>query len=54
LAELPRDRPIAFICLTGRRAVIAALLTRPLGFDAHNIEGGLVAWRAEGLPFSVG
>lgn len=53
LDELPRDRPLAIICRSGSRsAQVADYLT---GAGDHgevaNVEGGIIAWAAEGLPY---
>jgi len=50
LDELHIAQPIAFICASGARSDMAARLAREAGIDAVNIEGGLEAWRREGLP----
>jgi len=47
---LPIERPIVFQCRVGARSAQAAFAFRRAGFDAHNLEGGIVAWKAEGLP----
>ncbi len=44
LGELPRDKPVAFICRTGRRSAMATSTARRAGFDAHNVKGGMTAW----------
>ena len=48
--ELPTDRPLVFQCLVGSRSAMAAFAFRRAGFDAHNLDGGIVAWDASGLP----
>jgi hydroxyacylglutathione hydrolase/adenylyltransferase/sulfurtransferase len=48
--ELPHDRPIVFQCRVGARSAQAAFAFRRAGFDAHNLDGGIVAWAASGLP----
>ena len=50
IAELPTDQPIAVICHVGARSAQVAHWLRAQGFDAHNVEGGLEAWAACGLP----
>jgi rhodanese-related sulfurtransferase len=57
LAELPaeadtieRDRPVVFYCRVGGRSAMATQAFRGAGFDAHNMEGGLLDWEAAGLP----
>lgn len=52
LGELSDDRPIVMVCRTGARSGDAAEYLRGLGYDAHNLEGGLKAWAELGLPFS--
>jgi rhodanese-related sulfurtransferase len=49
LGELPGDRPVAFICQSGRRSAMAATAARRAGLDAHNVTGGMTAWERHGL-----
>ena len=49
LGELPSDRPVAFICQSGRRSAMAATAARRAGLDAHNVSGGMTAWERRGL-----
>ena len=49
LGELPADRPVAFICQSGRRSAMAATAARRAGLDAHNVSGGMTAWERRGL-----
>jgi rhodanese-related sulfurtransferase len=44
LGKLPDDRPIAFICQTGRRSAVATIVARTAGVDARNVKGGMAAW----------
>ena len=44
LGELPDDRPVAFICQTGRRSAVATIVARTAGLDARNVRGGMAAW----------
>jgi rhodanese-related sulfurtransferase len=48
--ELPTDRPLIFQCRLGSRSAMAAFAFRRAGFDAHNLDGGIVAWEESGLP----
>ncbi|MGD1852652.1 MAG: rhodanese-like domain-containing protein [Leptolyngbyaceae cyanobacterium] len=49
--ELPRDEPIAVICLTAHRSPMAAQALVKLGFSqVFNITGGMMAWQKAGLP----
>ncbi|MEA2638663.1 MAG: hypothetical protein QOF51_57 [Chloroflexota bacterium] len=50
LDELDRDRPVVVVCQVGLRSDMAAHYMRALGFEAHNLEGGLDAWVDSGLP----
>jgi rhodanese-related sulfurtransferase len=47
---LVRDRPVVAICLTAHRSIPAVRLLRRSGFDARQLAGGMVAWRAAGFP----
>ncbi|MEA2451283.1 MAG: hypothetical protein QOG63_3215 [Thermoleophilaceae bacterium] len=47
---LPSDRPIVFQCRVGARSAMAAFAFRRAGYDAHNLDGGIVAWAERGLP----
>lgn len=49
-ARLPRDRRVAVVCRVGGRSWSAAAYLRSVGVDAHNVDGGMVAWAAGGLP----
>ena len=48
--SLDRDRPLVFYCRSGSRSAMAAQAFAAAGFDAHNLDGGLEAWVAAGLP----
>jgi rhodanese-related sulfurtransferase len=47
---LDRGRPVIVYCRGGNRSTVAAEALRNSGFDAHSIDGGLVAWAEAGLP----
>ncbi|MCA1705655.1 MAG: rhodanese-like domain-containing protein [Actinobacteria bacterium] len=49
--DLDRDRPVIVACQIGQRSALAADFLRERGFDAHNLEGGMTLWAAQGLPF---
>ena len=53
LGELPADRPVAFICQSGRRSAMATTAARRAGLDAHNVEGGMNAWERQGLDIDM-
>lgn len=49
--ELDRTRPVVVMCQAGKRGASAAEKLRALGFnDVRNLEGGMLAWKAAGLP----
>lgn len=43
-------RPVVAICLTAHRSIPAVRLLLRHGFDAAQLEGGMLAWRAAGFP----
>jgi rhodanese-related sulfurtransferase len=50
LGELDRERPVVTVCRSGSRSAVAAGWLRDDGFQAENLDGGLEAWAAAGLP----
>jgi SulP family sulfate permease len=49
--ELPRDRTILLVCRSGRRSSRALRLLEDAGIsNVHALRGGILAWRAAGLP----
>jgi rhodanese-related sulfurtransferase len=52
-ADLDRTMPIAVICRSGNRSELATMMLQARGYDAHNIEGGMEAWEAAGLPVTT-
>ena len=50
LADLPADRPLAVVCRVGARSAQVVAWLRHQGYDAVNVEGGLLAWEHCGLP----
>ncbi len=47
-----RERPVVFYCRSGGRSAVATQAFRASGYDAHNMEGGLLAWVNRGLPIA--
>ena len=47
---IERDRPVVFYCRVGSRSSMAAGAFRQAGYEAYSMDGGLVAWREQGLP----
>jgi rhodanese-related sulfurtransferase len=52
-SDLDKDKPVAVICRTGNRSELATMMLQARGYDAHNVEGGMEAWEAAGLPFEA-
>ena len=54
-ADLPRDRLLLLACRSGRRASRALFVLEDLGYKKiAGLRGGILAWRAAGLPVEVG
>lgn len=49
-ATLPKEEPLAFICLSGVRSGMVATSFRRAGYEAYNVSGGFAAWFEAGLP----
>jgi rhodanese-related sulfurtransferase len=47
--ELP-DAPIVVVCRSGNRSGVVVRALRAAGYEAHNLDGGLKAWKADGYP----
>lgn len=53
--ELDKSSPVLVMCQAGKRGAAAADRLRALGFnDVRNLEGGILAWKAAGLPCATG
>jgi rhodanese-related sulfurtransferase len=50
VTEFPKDRVILCVCRSGARSGRATKFLVDEGFDAVNLEGGMLAWSAEGEP----
>ena len=50
--ELDRNRPIVTVCRAGTRSDDAAEWLRGQGFDAQNMDGGMLSWKWVGLPIT--
>jgi rhodanese-related sulfurtransferase len=48
--SIDRERTVVFYCRSGSRSALAAQAFSAAGWDAHNLDGGLKAWVADGLP----
>ena len=52
-SDLDQEKPVAVICRTGNRSELATMMLQARGYDATNVEGGMEAWQAAGLPFEA-
>jgi rhodanese-related sulfurtransferase len=53
--ELDKTKPVLVMCQAGKRGAAAADKLRAVGFsDVRNLEGGILAWKAAGLPCATG
>ena len=50
-AELASDRTIVAVCRSGNRSGQVTAALQRAGFDAQNLDGGMQAWAAAGLPY---
>lgn len=49
-SEMPQDKEIILICAGGVRSAQAAQFAEQHGYNVANLEGGINAWMADGLP----
>ncbi|MDW8052562.1 MAG: rhodanese-like domain-containing protein [Armatimonadota bacterium] len=53
--ELPKDKKIYFVCRSGNRSAQAQRIAQREGYtNTYNMEGGMLAWKREGLPVVSG
>lgn len=53
--ELPKDKKIYFVCRSGNRSGQAQRIAQQAGYkNTYNMQGGMLAWRREGLPVVSG
>ena len=51
LSEIPTDKEVIVTCRSGNRSSQVTSYLQGLGYDnVHNMEGGILAWQAAGLP----
>jgi rhodanese-related sulfurtransferase len=51
----PKGRQVVFACRSGRRSVTASLAAQDQGYPyKSHLAGGIIAWKAAGLPTSTG
>ena len=52
VGELDAGRPVVTVCRAGTRSADAAEWLRGQGFEAHSLDGGMLAWKWAGLPLT--
>lgn len=52
--EVPEGREIIAQCRSGKRSAQATDFLRAQGYEVTNMEGGILKWKAEGLPTKGG
>ena len=51
VVALDKSKPVFVYCMSGKRSAAAAARMRTLGFrEVYDMRGGMIAWRAAGLP----
>jgi rhodanese-related sulfurtransferase len=51
----PQGKQVVFACRSGRRSVTASLAAQDAGFPfKSHLAGGIIAWKAAGLPTETG
>lgn len=54
LSDVPRDRTVYVMCLSGGRSARATAYLAAEGVDAVNVDGGITNWYQSGLPVDRG
>jgi len=53
--EVSEDKDVIFLCAMGVRSALACEIAVAMGRSrCYNMEGGMEAWKAKGLPFETG
>lgn len=42
--EIDKKRPVVFVCRSGARSGMATQMAESKGFDAYNMQGGMLDW----------
>jgi rhodanese-related sulfurtransferase len=50
MREIPRDQPVVLYCRSGNRSATAARILKAEGYEDVYDLGGIIEWRAQGLP----
>jgi rhodanese-related sulfurtransferase len=48
--DIPSDRVVVCVCRVGGRSGAVAEALAGRGYDVRNLDGGMLAWEAAGLP----
>jgi rhodanese-related sulfurtransferase len=48
--EVPKEGPVYVVCRVGGRSAQATAWLNHVGWEAINVDGGMQAWAASGLP----
>ncbi len=54
VGDVPKEQAIVVVCQVGQRSALAADYLNQIGYEAQNLDGGLEAWQAQGLPLVDG
>lgn len=52
--ELPKDALIVCVCRSGSRSAMVTQALNNAGYDAENLEGGMLGWVTRKLPIVTG
>ncbi len=52
LDELPADRPLVVTCRSGGRSSRAVAFLRESGYEAVNLDGGMLEWQRQNRPLT--
>ena len=51
----PQGKQVVFACRSGRRSITAAVAAQDAGYPYnHHLAGGILGWKAAGLPTKLG
>lgn len=50
LGDIPKDRTVYIMCLSGGRSARATAFLEEEGYDVVNVLGGISQWHGDGLP----
>lgn len=50
MLEIPKNQEIIIVCRSGGRSMQATTFLAEKGYDAINLQGGIIAWQQQGFP----